>query len=106
MATLDRRRIVVAAEVNEHRAEKVTHLLTWVLLLDVIGHYSLVQRYDRSAAGGAARCAGRVVRVVRLILRRVRRRRARGIPRRYTLLEEGRAGGATSPGSTAAAAAV
>lgn len=91
------------AEVNE-RSERVTHLLTWVLLLDIVGHYSLIQR--GRAWGAARRRAGGVVGVVRLIVRGMRGRRTRGTSRRYTLLAEGWTGGAASPGSPAAATAI
>lgn len=89
---------------GERTPEKVTHLLTWVLLLDIIGHYSLIQR--SRAWSATRRRAGRVVGIVRLIVRGMRGRRTWGTPRRYTLLAEGWAGSAASPGSPAAATAV
>lgn len=89
---------------GEWTPEKVTHLLTWVLFLDIVGHYSLIQR--SRARGAARRRAGRVVGVVRLIVRGMWGRWTRRTSRRYTLLAKGWTGSAASPGSPAAATAI
>lgn len=75
-----------------------------MLFLDIVGHYSLVQR--SRARGAARRRAGRVVGVVRLIVRWMGGRRTRGTPRWYALLAEGWTWSAASPGSPAAATAI
>jgi len=89
---------------GERTPEKVIHLFTWMLFLDIVGHYSLIQR--SRAWGAARRRAGRVVGVVRLIVRGMWGRRTWRTSRRYTLLAKGWTGSAASPGSPAAATAI
>lgn len=74
-----------------------------MLLLEVVGHYALVQSGGR-AWGAARRRSGHVVRVVLLIVRGVGRGRPQGTGR--PLVAEGGTRGAATPRSPAAAAAV
>jgi len=94
------RHIPSMKEVNE----RITYLFTWVLFLDIVGYYSLIQ--CSRARGAARRRAGCIVGVVRLIVRGMRGCRTRRTPGRYALLAEGWTGSAASPRSPAAATAI